>query len=155
MMPELHIIIKFFSAGLVAAILASTPALAAPQQIVATTRVDSLQQAERQGMEIFAHDTFGGNRIWVPENSFNNEPVTCATCHAHGGRTVGTTPSGKRIPSLIGVASNYPMYIPKRHRVFTLERQIAHCIRQGLGGKVPNYDSPEMVDLVAYLSSLS
>jgi thiosulfate dehydrogenase len=155
MMPERHVIIKSCLTGLMAAMLASTPALAAPRQVVATKRVDSLQQAERQGATIFAHATFGGNRIWVPDNSFNNQPVTCAACHTHGGRTVGTTPSGQRIPSLIGVASNYPMYIAKRHQVFTLERQLAHCIRAGLGGKMPGYDSPQMVDLIAYLASLN
>ena len=153
-MPSPGKVTSRFVACLIGIMLTSIAALAAPQRVVATTKVDSLQQAERQGAAIFSHDTFGGNRIWVPENSFSNQPVTCAACHTHGGRTVGTTPSGQRIPSLIGVASNYPMYIAKRHQVFTLERQVAHCIRGGLGGKAPNYDSPQMVDLIAYLASL-
>jgi cytochrome c len=64
-------------------------------------------------------------------------------------------PSGAHIPSLIGAAANYPKFKAKKHAVYTLERQIVHCVRSGIMGKPPGYNSPEMVDLVVYLTALS
>ena len=107
-----------------------------------TAEVASMSQAVHQGAEIFATDKFGGVR-------------TCATCHSNGGRTEGTLPGGGHIPSLMGVAALFPKFVPQKHRVITLEQQLAHCIQGGLQGKPPASDSPEMVDLIAYLTSLS
>ena len=137
---------------------ASVPALAdtAPAgKFTATAKVSSADEAAAQGAQVFANDTFGTKQIWVPPNSFSNHLMTCAACHTSGGKTEGMTPGGKRLPSLIGAAAKYPKFKKKKHAVFTLERQIVHCVRAGIGGKAPGYDSPEMIDLVAYLTQLS
>lgn len=102
----------------------------------------SLAQAVTQGRRIFDHDKFGGVR-------------TCSACHINGGTTLGRLPNGTKIPSLMGVAAQFPRFNPKQHRVITLEQQLAHCIRGGLKGKPPAYDSPQMSDLATYLTSLS
>ena len=102
----------------------------------------SLAQAVAQGKQIFDHDKFGGVR-------------TCSACHINGGTTLGRLPNGAKIPSLIGVAAQFPRFNPKQHRVITLEQQLVHCIEGGLQGKAPAFDSPPMTDLVTYLTSLS
>ncbi len=133
----------------------SAVAAGAPPAWHATAHVDSLQQAAAQGARIFDDDTFGTKQVWVPANSFDNRLMTCAACHTDGGRSEGTTPAGQHLPSLIGAAARYPRYKAKKHAVYTLERQIAHCVRDGVRGTVPGWDSPQMTDLVAYLTQLS
>ncbi len=102
----------------------------------------SLAQAVAQGKQIFDHDKFGGVR-------------TCSACHTNGGTTLGRLPNGAKIPSLMGVVAQFPRFNPKQHRVVTLEQQLVHCIEGGLQGKAPAYDSAQMTNLVAYLTSLS
>lgn len=130
-------------------------ATAPPGKFTATAKVSSVDEAAAQGAQIFANDTFGTKQTWVPPNAFNSHLMTCAACHTDGGKTEGTTPAGAHLPSLIGAAAKYPKYKAKKHAVYTLERQIVHCVRAGIMGKPPAYDSPEMVDLVAYLTLLS
>ncbi len=130
-------------------------ATAPPGKFTATAKVSSLEQAAEQGAQIFNNDTFGTKQTWVPPNAFSNHLMTCAACHSDGGKTEGTTPSGAHLPSLIGAAAKYPKFKEKKHAVYTLERQIVHCVRSGIMGKPPAYDSPEMVDLVVYLTQLS
>ena len=140
------------------ALAATAPARAdtAPAgKFTATARVSSLEQAAEQGAQVFANDTFGTKQTWVPPNAFSNHLMTCAACHTAGGRPEGTTPAGQHIPSLIGAAAKYPKFKGKKHAVYTLERQIVHCVRAGIMGKPPGYDSPEMIDLVVYLTALS
>ena len=145
-------------AGASLALACSLPARAdtAPAgKFTATAKVASADEAAQQGAQIFANDTFGTKQTWVPSNSFSNHLMTCAAFHTDGGKTEGTTPSGAHLPSLIGAAAKYPKFKKKKHEVYTLERQIVHCVRAGIMGKPPAYDSPEMVDLVAYLTQLS
>lgn len=135
---------------------ASAQAATAPAgKFTATAKVNSLEEAAEQGAQIFNNDTFGTKQTWVPPNAFSNHLMTCAACHSNGGKTEGTTPAGQHLPSLIGAAAKYPKYKAKKHEVYTLERQIVHCVRAGIMGKPPAYDSPEMVDLVVYLTQLS
>jgi thiosulfate dehydrogenase len=115
----------------------------------------TLEQAVKDGAKIFAQDSFGTKQTWVPNGAFNSHLMSCAACHTSGGLTEGVTPSGARLPSLIGAASNYPKFKAKKHAVYTLERQIVHCVRAGIMGQPPGYDSAEMVDLVVYLTALS
>lgn len=136
-------------AALIAGAIVSAPALAASATATAAARVNSLQQAVQQGAHIFASDSFGGTR------TFNSQPATCSACHSNGGKTEGTLPNGVHIPSLIGAAAQFPKFVAGKHAVITLEQQVAHCIRGGLAGTPPAYDSPQMVDLIAYLTSLS
>jgi cytochrome c len=101
-----------------------------------------LMQAVAQGKQIFEHDKFGGVR-------------TCSTCHLNAGTTLGRLPSGATLPSLVGAAAQFPHFNPRRQRIVTLEQQIVHCIKGGLQGKPPAYDSRQMTDLVVYLTALS
>jgi thiosulfate dehydrogenase len=118
-------------------------------------KVASMQQAIDQGAAIFKSDRFGSTRTWVPDMAFHSMPMTCDACHSNGGKTIGVMPTGAKIPSLIGTAADFPRYNAKAHQVFTLQRQLVHCIRAGIGGTAPAYNSPAMVDLEVYLISLS
>lgn len=102
----------------------------------------SVKQAAAQGLQIFNHDKFGGMR-------------TCSACHVNGGTTLGKLPNGAKIPSLMGVAAQFPKYKSRAHRGVTLEQQLVHCIKGGLRGTPPAADSPQMTDLIAYLTKLS
>lgn len=118
-------------------------------------KITPMQQAIDQGAAIFTSDRFGSTRTWIPDMAFHSKPVTCDSCHSNGGKTVGVMPTGAKIPSLIGTAADFPRYNAKAHEVFTLQRQLVHCIRAGIGGAAPAYNSPAMVDLEVYLISLS
>lgn len=114
-----------------------------------------MEQAVQDGAKIFAQDSFDTKQTWVPDGAFGSHLMSCAACHADGGIPEGKSPAGVPIPSLIGAASKYPKYKAKNHAVFTLERQIVHCVGAGIKGKPPGYNSPEMIDLVVYLTALS
>ncbi len=131
---------------------AAVPPKAGPMVVKPAT---TMEQAVQDGAKIFAQDSFGTKQTWVPDGAFGNHFMSCAACHTAGGVPEGTMPSGAHIPSLIGAASNYPKFKAKKHAVYTLERQIVHCVRSGINGTPPGYNSPEMIDLVVYLTALS
>ncbi|WP_081849049.1 hypothetical protein [Acidiphilium angustum] len=139
---------------LAAASLALTMAHAASTTAM-TAAEGPMAAAVARGGQLFDHARFGSTLTWVPDMAFHAKPMTCGACHTNGGKTIGTMPNGKQIPSLIGAAADFPRYNAKKHAVFTLQRQLAHCIRAGIGGKAPAYDSPAMIDLEVYLISLS
>ncbi len=145
-------LIMAFAAAGTAMCFAAVPPKAGPMTVKPAT---SMEQAVQDGARIFAQDSFGTKQTWVPEGAFGSHLMSCAACHTDGGVPEGTSPAGAHLPSLIGAASNYPKYKAKKHTVFTLERQIVHCVRAGVMGKPPGYNSPEMVDLVVYLTALS
>ena len=118
------------------------PPAAAAADAAAPAGVGSIQQAVRQGAEIFAADRFGG-------------VATCETCHLNGGRTAGKLPNGNEIPSLAGAAALFPRFDARRQTVVTLSQQIARCIAGGVHGTPPAFGSPGMVDLETYVTSLS
>jgi thiosulfate dehydrogenase len=130
------IVICALSLGLI-----GTAALS-PAQAASMKSATSLAQVAAQGEYLFNHDKFGGVR-------------TCSSCHVNGGTTMGQLPNGAKIPSLMGVAAQFPRYNPANHQVVTLEQQLAHCITGGLQGKAPSAHSPQMTALVTYLTKLS
>jgi thiosulfate dehydrogenase len=136
------------AAVIIASAVGSTPALEALAKDFAVN-VTSLDDAVQQGAQIFAADSFGSKRM------FNGQPATCASCHSNGGKTEGLMPDGTRLPSLAGAAAAFPKFSPKRHEVITLEEQVMDCISGGLKGEPPSYNDPQIVDLLAYLTSLS
>lgn len=144
-------LIAVLTIGSASAFAATAPA----GKFTATAKVSSIDEAAAQGAQIFANDTFGTKQTWVPANAFNSHLMTCTACHTDGGKTEGVTPAGAHLPSLIGAAAKYPKFKGKKHAVYTLERQIVHCVRAGIMGKPPAYNSPEMIDLVAYLNQIS
>ncbi len=149
LIPALCMSALALSAG--SAFAATAPA----GKFTATAKVSSIDEAAAQGAQIFANDTFGTKQTWVPPNASSSHAMTCAACHTDGGKTEGTTPAGAHLPSLIGAAAKYPKFKAKKPAVYTLERQLVHCVRAGIMGKPPAYNSPEMIDLVAYLTQIS
>ena len=153
--------LAFALAAVCGAARAAAVAKAHPMTVQPAT---SMEQAIEDGARIFAQDSFGTQQTWVPEGAFGSHLMSCAACHTAGGVPVGITPAGQHIPSLIGAAAEFPKlklkknaveYKSKQRSIYTLQRQIAHCVRAGVMGKPPAYDSPEMVDLVVYLTALS
>lgn len=139
----------------VAALAAGSAAGAAPAGFAVPAHVASIDQAADQGARIFAHDSFGSSRTWIPAGAMDSRPMSCAACHTDGGRTEGVTPAGQHLPSLIGAAARFPRFNPRTGTAQTLQQQIAHCVRGGVGGQPPAANSPAMADLVAYLTRLS
>lgn len=131
-----------------AAALGSTQVLGAPAKSF-NAKATSLADAARLGEHIFASDTFGGKRM------FNGQPATCASCHLNNGKSQGRLPNGARFPSLVGAAAGFPKFNARRHEVVTLEGQVTNCVKGGLQGTPPAADSPEMANLITYLTSLS
>jgi thiosulfate dehydrogenase len=102
-----------------------------------------LEQSIRDGKQLYAHETFGGNGR------------TCETCHVNGGIGPGKTPDGKAIPSLANAAAIFPRFNAKANKVFTLQDQVRGCVNGALQGKPPAYDSDALTGLVSYVTSLS
>ena len=139
---------------LVAVLLAAlTTAAATAAPMFAPLPARSLRQAVHDGAELFARGRFGSTRSYVPLDGFDRHPLTCQSCHSHGGVGPGHTPAGLTLPSLRGAAAGYPKL--RGGIVVTLQQQITHCIAAGLGGETPRAGSAAMTDLVAYLSALS
>jgi len=109
----------------------------------AAADADSMQQVVERGKTLFMTATFGGNGRH------------CTTCHKEGGTAMSELPNGKKFASLNNAASIFPRYDAKNHRVKTLPDQVQHCVRSALEGAPPAFDSPEMTELVTYLTSLS
>ncbi len=138
----------YLTAILLVAALGSTPTLGAPANSF-NAKASSLADAARLGEQIFASDTFGGKRM------FNGQPATCASCHSNNGKSQGKLPNGAAIPSLVGAAAGFPKFNARTHEVVTLEGQVTRCVKGALQGNPPAADSPEMANLITYLTSLS
>ncbi len=138
-----------FTSAIAGLALALALPAAASMKMNSTDAGKMLAQSASRGAEMFAHDTFGGHR------KMHGAAVTCDTCHMGGGQVAGRLPNGKQIPSLVNAAAIFPRYSPKLHRVVTLEMQIQHCVKGGLGGRPPAFGSKAMVDMIAYLHSIA
>lgn len=128
---------------------AALPATAAMAKMNPAVAQKALNEATMSGEHLFDHGTFGGHR------RIHGAGVTCETCHMAGGRVAGRLPNGKKIPSLVNAAAIFPHYNPMARRIVTLEMQIQHCVKGGLGGHPPAFGSKAMVDMVAYLHSIA
>ncbi len=138
----------YLAAVLIAGVMSSPPAVVAPAE-AATAKASSVEEAMMQGEQIFASDSFGSTR------KFGGQPATCASCHTNNGKTEGVMPNGSPLPSLVGAAATFPKFNSRKHQVITLEEQLMGCVRVGLQGQPPAFNSPQMVDLITYLTSLS
>lgn len=139
---------------------ASLPALAAPPENASA----AVAQAVRQGAALFASGHFGST-LHAPlgasaafdsfgDGASQGPLMSCESCHSNGGRTRGRVPGGPSIASLVNASAIFPRY-RKHHGVVTMGMQIRHCVRAGIHGRAPAYNSPELVDLEAYLGSLA
>jgi len=90
--------------------------------------------------------------------SLGNNGFTCATCHPGGKTTGGQVPMGKMkmaIPSLQGVAANFPKFKPGNDAVITLSEMNNNCVVMFLKGQPITLGSPDARDLAYYITSLS
>lgn len=89
---------------------------------------------------------------------FGRTDRSCDTCHPNGGSNgleaeVGGV--GVTIPTLIGAATAYPKYSPASDQVISLCQMINTCLVLFMDGRPLDLDSPEMVAITMYVSSLS
>jgi len=105
--------------------------------------INPLSDAVSRGHQLFEKHTFEGSGR------------TCQTCHHEGGKGATVLPNGVHKPSIAGAASYFPRFNPKVGHLLTLEDQVRRCVAGGLQGKAPAYDSTEMRNMIAYLTSLS
>ena len=130
--------------GLKIAVLVGSLALAAASfPAFAAAEADSLEQAVHRGKVLFMTATFGGSGRH------------CTTCHKEGGTAMSELPDGRKFPSLSNAAAIFPRYDAETHRVKTLPDQVQACVRNALQGTAPAFESPEMTELVSYITSLS
>jgi len=115
---------------------------------VAVTR-SALPKAVAEGYKLFTGNGF------FSANMIHGKPVTCATCHLHGGMTRGRLADRRSIPSLVNALAIFPRYSPKEHKVITLQTQIRICVNAGLAGIPPAYGGRNMTAMISYLGSLA
>ncbi len=94
------------------------------------------------GAQLFASATFGGNGR------------TCETCHKDGGKAPGQL-GNRKLPSLLNAAAIFPRFSRDAGSVITLEGQLQFCIKGGLAGTPPEFGSPDLVAIAAYLGSIA
>lgn len=83
---------------------------------------------------------------------------SCESCHPGGGTTGSEASVGDvslPIPSLIGVAAEYPKFSVADNQVVSMVRMIDNCIVLFMDGGHVALDSPEMVAIAMYVTSLS
>jgi thiosulfate dehydrogenase len=127
--------IRILTASVGAALL-----LSATQAVGATET--PLETAVATGGHLFATATFGGNGR------------TCEGCHNDGGKASGQL-GDRKLPSLLNAAAIYPRFSPGAGKVITLEGQVQSCIKGGLAGTPPEFGSPDLVAITAYLGSIA
>jgi len=74
--------------------------------------------------------------------------IACSSCHLAGGTQTRALP-------LLGAYAKYPQFNARARRYIALQDRIAECFLYSLNGRVPAYDSPEMVALTTYIAWLS
>lgn len=74
--------------------------------------------------------------------------LSCTSCHAGAGLDEHSS-------SMVGVASVYPMYIPRSGKVVTLEDRINGCMVRSMNGEEFDEDSEDLRAMVAYLTYIS
>lgn len=80
--------------------------------------------------------------------NFVRADMSCSACHLQNGTKA-------RGGSLVGVYARFPQYSQRAHRVIALQDRIAECFLYSMNGRVPPYQSKEMIAIVAYLATLS
>ncbi|MBS0319069.1 MAG: c-type cytochrome [Proteobacteria bacterium] len=90
----------------------------------------------RQGRAIFV-DTQANAAQYVGNG------LNCVNCHLDAGRKAGSAP-------LWAAYVKYPAYRSKNGKVNSYEDRLAGCFTFSMNGRVPAYDSPEMIALVTY-----
>lgn len=112
------------------------------KKYVMKTQGESMQH----GKALFADAKLGSNGF------------SCATCHPSGRTTGGKVPMGKMqmpIPTLEGVASNFPKFKVPNNAVISLAEMNNNCVVMFLKGQPLPLGSQAARDLTMYVTSLS
>jgi thiosulfate dehydrogenase len=82
-----------------------------------------------------------------PERRYSGTRMACASCHLGGGTEPGTL-------SLLQSAANYPRFSGRDGGVRDLLDRINGCMTRSMNGRELERDSPEMLAMAAYITSL-
>lgn len=93
----------------------------------------------------YGEEVFNETNTVLPDNVGNE--LSCMSCHADGGLSKSS--------SMVGVTTQYPMYIPRSGHAVTLEDRINGCMIRSMNGEEMDSDSDEMRAMVSYLTFIS
>ena len=82
---------------------------------------------------------------------YAGDRVSCTNCHFSGGNSLGEKGGGI---SLVGVTAKYPIHLSD-NKLYTLRERINACFEKSINGKALPLNSPDMDDIVAYLTWIS
>ena len=74
--------------------------------------------------------------------------VACSSCHLAAGTRTTALP-------FLGIYAKFPQFNARAHRYITVQDRLAECFLYSMNGKVPAYQSAEMVALTTYIAWLS
>lgn len=97
--------------------------------------------------------TFGqavkaGQALFMDTSSIAGNKLSCTSCHLNGG-------TDEKVLPLVGVASIFPEYNKRAKSVITLSQRIDACVQYSEAGRPLPLNSPQIVDITAYLTWLS
>lgn len=74
--------------------------------------------------------------------------VNCSSCHLNSGTEANAGP-------FAGVVYRYPSFYSRDNKVESLKERINHCFERSMNGKALAENSPEMNDMISYMTWLS
>ena len=101
----------------------------------------SVDESAQLGRAIIANP-----QKYLPKNVTSD--MTCEACHLNGGTV-------KRGGSFLGTYARFPQWNKRASRVIALQDRLAECFLYSMNGTPPQYNSKEMVAMVAYIATLS
>lgn len=107
----------------------------------ATVPKDQLGESILRGKDYLEH-TFEK----LPQ--FTGAKINCTSCHLNSGTTQFAGP-------WVGVVARFPQYRSRSGKVDTLTDRVNDCFERSLNGKRLPEKSPEMTDIVSYMTWLS
>lgn len=93
----------------------------------------------------YGEELFNETNTVLPEKVGNE--LSCMSCHADGGISQSS--------SMVGVTTQYPMYIPRSGHAVTLQDRINGCMVRSMNGEKLDQDSEEMRAMESYLAFIS
>src|SRR5699024_5330792 len=93
----------------------------------------------------YGEELFNETNTVLPENVGNE--LSCMSCHADGGISQSS--------SMVGVTTQYPMYIPRSGHAVTIQDRINGCMVRSMNGEMLDQDSEEMRAMESYLAYIS
>ncbi len=124
-----------------------TPAKdAAPSQEAATVPFAAMPSGPVGKLAAYGRDILNNTPKYM--KGFVRADMSCSACHIQSG-------TKSRGGSLVGVYARFSQYNKRANRVIALQDRIAECFLYSMNGRPPEYQSKEMIAIVAYLAQLS